>query len=378
MDVQMKIGIGSTVMTKGFSHSGIDGIGQYTSNMIKELTKLNLDIIEINFNEKYNKKNNYSMNNTFYINKYNLLASKFNIETKIMKSFQNKVSLFHAMDYYIPTFSKIPVISTVMDTIPLSHPEWISDGLFNKLKIRLWKSAIENANHIITISNFSKLEILKHTNILEKNISVIPLGINPIFKKYTKETLPIDNLKSLKIPRNYFLSVGTIQPRKNFEKLIDAHLCLPDSYREAYPLIIVGRYGWGCKKLYDALKFNKNKNIIWLNYVDERALVTLMKNCYALVIPSLYEGFGLPLLEGFASKVPVIASNSSSLSEIGKNYFIEVDSNNHREISLAMQNLIERKSSFDPLIKKAFLYSEKFLWSRTAKDTINVYKKYLR
>ena len=94
--------------------------------------------------------------------------------------------------------------------------------------------------------------------------------------------------------------------------------------------------------------------------------------------PSFYEGFGLPLLEGFASKVPVIASNSSSLSEIGKNYFIEVDSNNHREISLAMQNLIERKSSFDPLIKKAFLYSEKFLWSRTAKDTINVYKKYLR
>tara|TARA_B100001142_G_scaffold104718_1_gene106717 strand:- start:2005 stop:3123 length:1119 start_codon:yes stop_codon:yes gene_type:complete len=372
----MKIGIGTTVMTRGIAQSGIDGIGQYTSNLIDEFSNLDLDIIKTNFYEKFYKKD-FDSNDNFNINKYNLLASKFNIETDIMRTFQDKVSLFHAMDYYIPNFSKIPVISTVMDTIPLSNPEWISQSLLNKLKIRLWKSAIESTNHTITISNFSKLEILKHTNISEKNISVIPLGINPIFKNYSKETLSLDKIKAFKIPKNFFLSVGTIQPRKNFENLIEAHLCLPDSYREAYPLIIVGRYGWGCKKLYHDLKYKKNEHIYWLNYVDEKTLVTLMKNCYALVIPSLFEGFGLPLLEGFASKVPVIASSSSSLSEIGKNYFIGVDSKNHRDISFAMQNIVDNKSSYDQLVSKAFLYSKKFLWSKAAKETIKVYKKYL-
>jgi glycosyltransferase involved in cell wall biosynthesis len=372
----MKIGVGTTIMRRGLAKSGIDGIGQYTINLIKELSNLNIDIVDTNFYEMGNN-NLYPEKNVININKYHLLASKFHIEMPIIKSYQNTVNLFHAMDYYIPTFRNIPVISTVMDTIPLSHPEYITKSLSNKFKIPLWKLAIEKTDHTITISNFSKLEILKYTNISEKNISVIPLGINPIFKKYSKKNLPLHNLNYHGLPTKFFLSVGTIQPRKNFENLVAAHLLLPDLYREAFPLILVGRYGWGCKKLYDDLRLRKNKHILWLNYVDERTLVTLIKNCYALVIPSLYEGFGLPLLEGFACQVPVISSKTSSLGEIGMNFFEGVDASKADELLYAMLNVIDKRESYNLKIKEAYQYSKKFSWKDTAEKTKKVYEKLL-
>lgn len=372
----MKIGVGTTVMRRGLAQSGIDGIGQYTKNLISEFSNLNLDIIDTNFSEKFFKK--YELRNkNLNINKYNLLAAKFHIEMPVINNYQNSVDLFHATDYYIPTFRRIPVIATVMDTIPLSHPEWISQSVMNKIKIFLWKSSIEKSDHIITISNFSKQEILKYTNINEKDISVIPLGINPLFNKFVNKNLSLPNIKSQEFPNNFFLSVGTIQPRKNFENLIKAHLSLQESYREKYPLILVGRYGWGCKTLYRDLKSKKNKHIHWLNYVDEKNLISLIKKCDALIIPSLYEGFGLPLLEGFACQVPVISSNTSSLGEVGKNFFIGVDPLKPDELGHAMMQIIEKPENFNLKIKEAHEYSRKFSWADTAKKTINIYKKFL-
>ena len=170
-----KIGIGCTVYHKGIKFNEIDGIGIYSKNLLDKINKSKYDIYEYEFVSSLN--NSAKPANHFKVNKYSLLLSNFGVKLTSMKELIRNIDLFHSTDYYVPEILDKPLIATLMDTIPFSNPEFISSNIINKAKLFLWRRSLNDAAHIITISNYSKFMINKFLGIKKKNISVVSLGI---------------------------------------------------------------------------------------------------------------------------------------------------------------------------------------------------------
>ena len=148
------------------------------------------------------------------------------------------MDVFHATDHLIPKLSSAPVIATLMDAIPLSHPEWTTIRLAALRRWLLRRSGTW-ADHVITISDYSKREIVEHFGIAPERISVVPLGVHPRFFERIDQAERAEVLKRLGLRNSS--CVGTLQPRKNLERVLDAHAGLPADLRRAIPLVIVGR-----------------------------------------------------------------------------------------------------------------------------------------
>jgi len=249
------------------------------------------------------------------------------------------VDVIHATDHHIPCCTPTPIVATVMDVIPLSNPEWVRDEL-RALKSAIWKKSLTWADQIITISEYSKTEILKWTHVAPENISVIPLGVDTHwFNRSTAQDIQRVYQK-YQLPTQFFISIGTLQPRKNVESTIHAHRSLSPEERLRTPLIIVGRAGWKCEALIELIEREPLTGALrWLKRVPQEDIPTLLQGASALVFPSLAEGFGLPVLEAFASDVPVIAARSSSLPEVTGEAAILIDPMDISQIATAMRRL---------------------------------------
>jgi alpha-1,3-rhamnosyl/mannosyltransferase len=263
-----------------------------------------------------------------------------------------------------------------MDAIPLSHPEWVRASGKN-LKNLLWRKSARWATHIVTISNYSKHEIIKHFHVPEARISVIPLGVDARWFV----SPPAAQLQQVKtryaLPERFFLFVGTLQPRKNLARLILAHKLLPQKLRREYPLLVVGRAGWGCEQELQALAHAEGDTMKWLNYVQDADLVTLVSQATALVFPSLHEGFGLPILEAFAAGVPVIASNTTSIPEVADDSALLVDPLSTAELAEAMELMLDAGTLPQQLREQGRARARTFSWDQTAAMTASVYAKVL-
>lgn len=370
-----RIGIGCTVYHKGIKFNNIDGIGIYSKNLLEKINKSKYQIYEYEFVSTLN--NSAKSENHFEVNKFSLLLSNYGVKLNSMKELIRNIDLFHSTDYFVPEILDKPLIATLMDTIPFSNPEFIRSNIINKAKLFLWRRSLNSASHIITISDYSKFMINKFLGINKKNISVVSLGIENSFYSLCDESSINDVKRKYNLPNMFFLAVGTIQPRKNYSTLIDAYNLLPKTYQELCPLILIGKYGWGCDDLHYLLSNNRNPNIIWLKYVERQDLLIIYKLARAFFFISLYEGFGLPLIEAFASKIPVVFSDTTSLKEIGGNNGFKVDPYNMNLINEYMKNFIQDRSFGMNEVDKSFEYSKLFTWEKTAKETQKVYDLFM-
>ncbi len=300
-----------------------------------------------------------------------LTGMSFPGTSKLMK----RVDLIHAPDHHVPRFRGVPILATLMDAIPLSNPEWASSNL-RKLKNALWKKTTTWADHIVTISEYSKSEIAMHFKIDESRISVVPLGVDERFFNPLTKTEMATALSGFKLPEKYFLFIGTLQPRKNLKRVIEAHQSLPTSLRSEFPLVIVGRPGWGCDDLIQLLKsFPESEPVYWLGGVDDLTKRAMLQQATALVFASLSEGFGLPVLEAFASSVPVIASNTTSLPEVTGDAALLVDPLRVDEIANAMEKIASSTTLAEMLIARGLSRSRSFTWDLCAERTRAIYRQ---
>ena len=173
--------------------------------------------------------------------------------------------------------------------------------------------------------------------------------------------------------------MGTIQPKKNFGTLIDAYLLLPDTIQKEYPLVIVGKYGWNCDELLTRMqRLCEEKKIIWLSDISlDEELRCIYRGASVFVFPSLYEGFGIPLIEAFASHLPVICSDSTALPEISHGAAIEVDPASAGTFAEAMQLLVSNSAERNKHIKLGIKRALELRWSQTFAKTMSIYKKLL-
>jgi alpha-1,3-rhamnosyl/mannosyltransferase len=280
-----------------------------------------------------------------------------------------KPSLYHETNYVPFYFEDGPTVITICDLSFIRHPEWHPIDRVKYFEKYCMKR-LSRTEAIITISEFSKKEILNLLNVDPAKIYITSLGVDKTFTPGKKRMQGLLD--------RYLLFLGNLEPRKNLPILINAYLSLPKNLRERYPLVVAGAKAWHTNQLEKALlPFNHDEKITLTGYVPQTALPDLYRGASLFIYPSLYEGFGLPVLEAMASGVPVITSNLSSLPEVVGDAGILVDPHcvdNLREAILMILNDEEMRNE---LIAKGLKRAKSFSWEKCAKETLVVYEKVL-
>jgi glycosyltransferase involved in cell wall biosynthesis len=284
--------------------------------------------------------------------------------------------LVHTTDHFIPKLRQVTVVATIHDVIPLSHPEWNRYRL-PRLKAALWKRSIGWASHVVTVSESAKRDIQRWCRLPADHISVTPLGVG---QQWFRDPDPdeLDRIrKHYGLPERYFLFLGVMQPRKNIRRLLDAHRQLPAALRQAFPIVTAGPPGWGCAREEAALAAGEAGALRNIGPIAEPDLVPLVQGATALVLPSLHEGFGLPVLEAMAAGTPVIASNAGALPEVADDAAILCDPLDVRAWTEALRRVAGDCELQESLRGRGRERARQFSWQRTAELTADVYRRVL-
>jgi alpha-1,3-rhamnosyl/mannosyltransferase len=367
----LKVAFGTTLLDRGLNNSkqdGIDGIGQYCQELLDQYPKISgaLSIAPYSFGQPQSQ---YGAALLPSYSKH-VLGGVTHLHPE---AFFKDVDLIHSTDQFIPIANQ-PLLATVMDVIPLSHPQFLKSQS-RYLKSFIWKKLTQRADRIITISEFSKAEITKYLGFSENQIEVIPLGVD---ERYYQKISEIDKqaaLKDLGITSPFFLFIGSIQPRKNLVRLLEAHAKLPRSLAREYPLIIVGKLAWDDGQTLSTIKQAVNEGRAkWLNYISEDQKICLLQSAVGLAFISLYEGFGLPIVEAFASELPVITSNCTSMPEVAGDAAILVNPLNVSQITDALLQILKDSALASNLKTLGKQRSALFSWEENAQRTISIYQ----
>lgn len=378
----MRIAFSATVLARGLATSGVDGIGSYTRDLGAALAGIHgVTVVPVGFGVDVPSGAIAGAAPAQRLQAYApaavrcaLLPTRF--DAGPLPSIG--LDLFHATDHLVPRFADLPVVATLMDAIPLSHPEWVRTR-FAPLKRWLWRRAAGWADRILTISSYSKGQLVEHFGLPDDRIDVTPLGVDPRrFERVARdERLAV--LRRLGLPEGgFFLFVGTLQPRKNVERALDAHARLPARLREALPFVVVGRAGWGCEALVrrlEAAESDSSGQVRWLRYLPEADLQALMQSASALVFPSLCEGFGLPVVEAFAAGLPVVTSTTTSLPEVAEGAALLVDPASVDAITEAMVAVVEAPGLASRLVDAGTRRAHELSWAACAAATLRCYRR---
>jgi glycosyltransferase involved in cell wall biosynthesis len=257
---------------------------------------------------------------------------------------------------------------TIHDASVFDHPEWFRPAFVAWTRLS-WKILVKHAQTIITVSEFSCAELKRHLAIPEHKIHVIPNGVGKPFEPQTKQC--IDEIREkYNLSKLYFLFVGTHQPRKNLARLFEAFIKLGPS---KYTLAVAGEKGGvyadseiRIGKLPQSAFFT---HIQFLGYIPDVELPALYSGAAAVIIPSLYEGFGLTALEAMACGAPVIASNTTSFPEVIGDAALLVNPDHVDEIANTMQKIIEDPFLSNTLRESGLQRAAQFTWDESAHKT---------
>jgi alpha-1,3-rhamnosyl/mannosyltransferase len=222
--------------------------------------------------------------------------------------------------FFSPNFTLPPVsgprVATLHDLSVYHFPEFHPRDRVNFLRDQIAHS-VDVADRLVTDSEFVRSELLELFSLSEERVAAIPLGVESSYRPRGEAELSESMRRFGLRAGRYLLSVGTIEPRKNLDRLLRAFLGLDEAVRRDYPLVIVGGYGWGSESLLnDIRQAGSRGEVIYLDYVPEQQLPYLYAGAALFCYFSLYEGFGLPVLEAMSSGVPVVCSASSALPEL--------------------------------------------------------------
>ena len=354
------------------------GVGWYIYNIVKELSKSDKNdyIAEfINFMGRHDVKSQIDYDIKIKQNKlltytmYNFLTKKMNISHNLILG--TKSDIYHFFNFTIPKNIKGKVIVTIYDTVFFSAPETMGD----MKAISEYKYAAERSDLILTISESAKSDIIKHFNVDEKKIEIVTPGIDLEKYLHNYTDIELENVrKKYKLPENYILYLGTIEPRKNIERTIKAFIKYKKEVKDDLKFVIVGGKGWKYDNIMKLIE-SMGTDIILTGYIDEEDKIPIYKLAQLFAFPSLYEGFGMPVLEAMAAGVPVITSNVSSLPEVAGDAAILVDPLNEDEIFEAYKKILSDKKLQLEMIEKGLEQAKKFEWKESAKVLEQIYEK---
>ena len=283
--------------------------------------------------------------------------------------------------YLFPNFRSWPLIwsfsiTWVHDIGFLLHPQYVAPRNQKMLQknINRW---VRWSSMIATVSESSKAEIERNLLVNKDNILVVHNGVDEDDFSPVEETKYNLVLKKYGLPKNYFLYLGNIEPRKNIARLIRAYHQLPGEIKRNHPLVLVGGGGWLSDEIFEEMKkaiSSGDKIVHPEEYVTDIDLPSIYSASCGLVHPAIYEGFGISPIQAMSCGVPVIVSNTSSLPEVVGDAGFYVDPLNEREITGAMKRMVEDKEARKALIEKGEERAKKFTWEAGSEELIEILK----
>lgn len=285
------------------------------------------------------------------------------------------IDVIHYPANFGPLLPLRNVVVTVHDLSFMHHPEWFR---FNRAHYYRWalQRTVRTAKRLIADSEATASDLVQFAAIPREKIDVIPLGVHPGFRP-ASIAAQTDVRAQYHLPEHFFLYVGTLEPRKNIPRLIEAWSSMAQDI--PVDLVIAGRRGWKTQAIDTAVsRSSLNHRIHFLEYLPDTDLPAVMSAAHAFVWPSLFEGFGLPPLEAMACGTPVLTSNVSSLPEIVGDAALMVNPEDPAAIAQGLRQLAEDTTLRKSLRDKGYSRIPMFTWERSATLTLNAYREVLR
>jgi len=325
----------------------------------------------------------------FYIQNLRLSLEKYYSGNKYIyfnrgDSLDNNIDVVH-YPYFEPFFLTLPLLSryktivTVHDLTPLVFPEHFKSGLKGAVKWQIQKTSLRNAANIVTDSESSKKDIVKYTGISQSKIKVVYLAAGLDFK-IVDSKLKFEGLrKKYNLPEKFVLYVGDVTWNKNLPRLIEAvkkvnvSLVMVGSALVEKDVDLSNPWNVDFAKVLGLV--DGDKRILRLGFVSNEELILLYNIATVFVMPSIYEGFGLPVLEAMSCGCPVVTSKGGSLAEIAEKACKYVDPYDVDSIASGISEVFNSTSLQEELSKKGLIQSKKFTWQKTATETMGVYRE---
>ena len=348
------------------------GVENYTLNLLRELLKVDQN----NFYRLYVQPQASS-----FFSSLESRASNFELRTiswprlwtqagLALECLLNPPDLLFVPAHTIPLIRR-PGLKTVVTIHDVGFQEFLEQ--YQSRWWRLYGGRISNfaartATHVIAVSQSTKRDLIEKLGVASEKITVVHEGVD--HSRFAPNPKTDDD---------YLLFVGTVQPRKNLVRLIEAFSILNSQF-STLNLVIAGKEGWLTEEIYAApKKFGVEDKVKFLGYVPTDEIVSLMRGARALVFPSLYEGFGLPVLEALVCGCPVVTSNVSSLPEVAGEAGILVDPYDTEEIARGIKKVLElSEEERQDLIREGLKQAQKFSWEKAARETREVFERILR
>lgn len=283
--------------------------------------------------------------------------------------------LYHEPNFVLRPFAG-PAITTIHDLGWLHYPAFVERVTLRLLEQGM-PGTIERAERIITVSNFVAGEVEQVLGVERDRISVTPLGVSPDYHpRPARATQPMLEETYGLCHGGFLLSVSTLDPRKNLAGLVAAFSRLPAALQRRFPLILVGSPGWGdALSVVDTYPLERSGLLRRLGYVPDAHLPLLYAGAAALAMPSLYEGFGLPVLEAMASGIPVLTSDRGAMLEVAGDAALLVDPEDDEALRDGLHRLLDDAHLRRVLRERGLARAERFTWDETFEATLAAYRR---
>ncbi|MBE6841404.1 MAG: glycosyltransferase family 4 protein [Ruminococcus sp.] len=293
--------------------------------------------------------------------------------------FGKKSELTHFFNYIIPPFVHGKKVVTIHDMVVKAYPETVRFRTKHLLNTGMKKS-MKRADVIITDSEFSKSEIEKYFPQYSHKVQVVYCGVNSDKFYPVEDKSVVEKVKrSLDIEGEYFLYLGTIEPRKNLERLIEAYSLLLKKDENVPRLVMAGGKGWLNSNIYQkVVELKLEKYVQFTKYIPDEDLCPLINGATAFVFPSIYEGFGMPPLEAMACGVPVVCSKEASLPEVVGDCAVMIDAYDPQSIADGMYRIYSDKALAEELRVRGLQRAKEFTWHRFSEKLHGIYEAVLK
>jgi glycosyltransferase involved in cell wall biosynthesis len=373
----VKIAVDSWTLASRFR---CQGTYVYTQNLLREFKKLARKETAVRFSLFASSRNGNDAIHIAPADGFELCASALLDHDRLWRfgGAGLSASRAHANVMFIPTAATLPIgsvpaVCTIHDVTPITMPS--HSAAIGAIQRVLLKGCARLSHTIITSSECSKRDIVTHLGVPEEKVVVIHDGCNQsLFNADPPNMAALAALHArLGITRPYLLHHGTIQPRKNLKRLIEAfRLMLANNADLDFDLVLAGRRGWASDEITSAAESNSRGRVILAGMLDDSDLALMIKGASLAVVPSLYEGFSLPMVEAMACGVPTVASNTSCLPEISGNALAYFDPWSCGEMAACMQTVLLDSELRLRLSQNGIVRSREFTWECCARQTLDV------
>ena len=353
----------------------VGGIGTYTRNLLQELHghANGLEIQAIVRKQDSRAVRKFCGDVTIVDTPIYTLREQFEIAHASRRS-----DLLHVPHFNAPLLCRRPLIVSIMDVIHLSSPAYRRNWSTLFCARPMLNAVARKADHIVTVSNYSKAEIVQALGIPESRITVIPCGVGKEFRPDCAPFEPLELSAMLGVPAPFLLYVGNLKPHKNVTTLLRAFAQLRKEKKLRHSLLIIGDDAcWKSSVLQECRSLGIGNCTTFVSHVPQAVLPRIYSSADLLVMPSTIEGFGLPVLEAMACGTPVVCSRAASLPEVGGEAALYFDACSPENLAFQILRVLQSREMQVSLRKKGIQQAAQFSWQKSARCHLELYSQFL-